>query len=78
MAAAVELDLFGQIEASNSTVEKIAAAIGASQHGTHRLLDAIVAIRYLKKLSEAVGSIRTRPSSWSGGNRFTWGSGAGW
>jgi ubiquinone/menaquinone biosynthesis C-methylase UbiE len=58
LAAAVELDLFGQIAAGNTTAEKIAARLGASEQATRRLLTAIAAMGYLKR---AKGSYRLEP-----------------
>jgi 3-hydroxy-5-methyl-1-naphthoate 3-O-methyltransferase len=52
LAAAVELDLFTHIAAGNSTAQKIAAAAGASEHGTQRLLDALTGIGYLRKSNQ--------------------------
>jgi hypothetical protein len=58
LAAAVELDLFSQIAAGNTTAAKMAARLGASEHATRRLLNAIPAMGYLKM---ARGSYRLEP-----------------
>jgi ubiquinone/menaquinone biosynthesis C-methylase UbiE len=49
LAAAVELSLFGAIAHGNVTPDKIAAAAGTDERATRRLLDALVALGYLKK-----------------------------
>ena len=49
LATAVELDLFTHIAAGKRTVMDIAGAAGASQRGIANLLDALVAIDYLRK-----------------------------
>jgi hypothetical protein len=52
LAAAVELDLLSHIASGKSDVEQIAAAAGASEYGTRRLLDALCGMGYLKKSSK--------------------------
>ena len=49
LGAAVELDLFSHIAAGSTSAEQVAAAAGASEHGTRRLLDALCGMGYLKK-----------------------------
>jgi len=49
LGAAVQLDLFSHIAAGKTTAEQVAAAAGASEHGTRRLLDALCGMGYLKK-----------------------------
>ena len=69
LCAAVELDLFSHIAAGKTGAAQIAAAAGASEHGTRRLLDALCAMGYLKKTgksyrlspSAAEHLVRTRP-----------------
>jgi hypothetical protein len=69
LAAAVELDFFSHIASGKTGAEQIAAAAGASEHGTRRLLDALCGMGYLKKRakryrlspSAAEYLVRTRP-----------------
>jgi 3-hydroxy-5-methyl-1-naphthoate 3-O-methyltransferase len=49
LGAAVELDLFRHIAAGKTSAEQAAAAAGASEHGTRRLLDALCGMGYLKR-----------------------------
>ncbi|HVB81041.1 MAG TPA: methyltransferase [Candidatus Binataceae bacterium] len=49
LGAAVELDLFSHIAAGKTSAQQVAAAAGASEHGTRRLLEALCAMGYLKK-----------------------------
>ncbi|HTW86490.1 MAG TPA: methyltransferase [Candidatus Binataceae bacterium] len=49
VVTAMELDLPSQIAAGNRTAKQIGAAIDASEVGTERLLDAMVALGYLNK-----------------------------
>lgn len=49
LVAAIELELFTHIAAGEHTVEEIARAAKASERGVRRLLDAMVALRYLRK-----------------------------
>ena len=49
LATAVELDIFTHIAAGRRTVREVAEAAGASQRGIANLLDALVAIHYLRK-----------------------------
>ncbi len=53
LGAAIQLDLFTHIRAGNSTAQKIAAAAGAAENATRRLLDALTGIGYLKKTNQA-------------------------
>ncbi len=53
LAAAVELDLFSRIAEGNNTAQKIAAAAGTAEDATRRLLDALVALGYLKKSNQS-------------------------
>jgi ubiquinone/menaquinone biosynthesis C-methylase UbiE len=53
LAAAVELDLFSRIAEGKNTAQKIAAAAGTAEPATRRLLDALVAVGYLKKSAQA-------------------------
>jgi 3-hydroxy-5-methyl-1-naphthoate 3-O-methyltransferase len=52
LAAAVELDLFSHIAAGKTSVQPVAAAAGASEEGTRRLLDALCGLGYLKKTGQ--------------------------
>jgi ubiquinone/menaquinone biosynthesis C-methylase UbiE len=52
LAAAVELDLFSHIAAGKTSAQQVAAAAGASEHGTRRLLDALCGLGYLRKTSQ--------------------------
>jgi O-methyltransferase/methyltransferase family protein len=69
LGAAVELDLFSHIASGKTSAEQIAAAAGASEHGTRRLLDALCGMGYLKKSAQryrlspsaAQYLVRTRP-----------------
>ncbi len=49
LAAAVELDVFGQIAAGKRTVKQICEATNSSPRGITTLLDALTAIGYLRK-----------------------------
>src|SRR5262249_21919996 len=49
LAAAVDLDLFSCIAEGNQTASQIAQAAGTSERGTTPMLDALVALEYLKK-----------------------------
>src|SRR3984893_1780874 len=49
LAAAVELDLFSHIAAGKTSAQPIAAAAGASEDGTRRLLDALCGLACLRK-----------------------------
>ena len=49
LGAAVELDLFSHIAAGKTGAQQVAAAAGASEHGTRRLLDTLCGMGYLKK-----------------------------
>jgi SAM-dependent methyltransferase len=55
LVAAVELDVFSQIAAGKRTVKEVAEAAGASQRGIANLLDALVAIHYLRKTGSRYG-----------------------
>src|ERR1700719_3519791 len=55
LAAAVELDVFGHIAKGKRTVMEIAEAAGASPRGVARLLDALAAIGYLRKVRNRYG-----------------------
>jgi ubiquinone/menaquinone biosynthesis C-methylase UbiE len=55
LVAGVELDLFGHIAAGKRNAKQIARAAGASERGTERLLDALVALGYLNKKSDGYG-----------------------
>jgi SAM-dependent methyltransferase len=50
LVAAVELDVFSHIAKGKRTVKDIAEAAGASPRGVARLLDALTAIGYLRKI----------------------------
>lgn len=52
LSAAIELDLFSHIAAGKTGAQQIAAAAGASEHGTRRLLDALCGLGYLWKTGE--------------------------
>jgi ubiquinone/menaquinone biosynthesis C-methylase UbiE len=52
LGAAVELDFFSHIASGKTGAEQIAAAAGASEHGTRRLLDALCGMGYLKKSAQ--------------------------
>ena len=60
LAAAVELDLFSHIAAGKTSAQPIAAAAGASEDGTRRLLDALCGLGYLRKSGQ---SYRLQPSA---------------
>ena len=49
LASAVELDVFSHIASGKRTVEQVAAAAEASERGIANLLDALVAMNYLRK-----------------------------
>ncbi len=49
LIAGIELDLFTQIAAGNHSPKEIARAAGTDKDATRRLLDALVAMTYLKK-----------------------------
>jgi SAM-dependent methyltransferase len=51
LMAAIDLDLFTQIDEGNNTVAKLAAACAASERGTKSLLDAMTGMGYLQKAS---------------------------
>ncbi|HVA39258.1 MAG TPA: methyltransferase [Candidatus Binataceae bacterium] len=53
LGAAVELDLFSHIAAGKTSAPQVAAAAGASEHGTRRLLDALCGMGYLKKSGQS-------------------------
>jgi len=53
LGAAIELDLFSHIAAGKTSAQQVAAAAGASEHGTRRLLDALCATGYLKKSGQS-------------------------
>jgi 3-hydroxy-5-methyl-1-naphthoate 3-O-methyltransferase len=53
LAATVDLELFNHIADGNNTAAKIAAAAGTSEAATRRLLDALVALGYLKKSNQS-------------------------
>ena len=55
LAAAVELDVFTHIASGKRTVKEVAEAAGASQRGIANLLDALVAIQYLRKTGNRYG-----------------------
>lgn len=69
LGAAVELDFFSHIAAGKTGAEQIAAAAGASEHGTRRLLDALCGMGYLNKTAKSYRLqpgvadylVRTRP-----------------
>jgi ubiquinone/menaquinone biosynthesis C-methylase UbiE len=50
--AAIELDLFTHIAAGKTSARQVAAAAGASEHGTRRLLDALCGLGYLRKTGQ--------------------------
>jgi SAM-dependent methyltransferase len=52
LAAAVELDVFSHIAARKNSAQQVAAAAGASEHGTRRLLDALCGMGYLRKTGQ--------------------------
>jgi 3-hydroxy-5-methyl-1-naphthoate 3-O-methyltransferase len=76
LAAAVELDFFTHIAKGNATAQKIAAAAGASEHGTRRLLDALAALGYLKKSSQTYRLTAPAAEFLVRGKPFYMGSGA--
>ena len=49
LVAGIELDLFTHIAEGRLTAKEIASSVSASEHGTRRLLDALVGLGYLKK-----------------------------
>ncbi|MER3445365.1 MAG: hypothetical protein C4291_00365 [Candidatus Dadabacteria bacterium] len=49
VVAAVELDLFTHIANGKHTPKEIARSASSSEHGTRRLLDALVGLGYLNK-----------------------------
>src|SRR5579884_2735091 len=49
LVAAVELDLFTHIAEGKRTSKEIARSASSSEHGTRRLLDALVGLGYLNK-----------------------------
>lgn len=53
LVAAIELDLPSRIAEGNNTAQKIAAAAGTAEGATRRLLDALVALGYLKKSNQS-------------------------
>ncbi len=53
LGAAVELDLFSHIAAGKTSAQQVAAAAGASDHGTRRLLDALCGLGYLRKTGQS-------------------------
>jgi 2-polyprenyl-3-methyl-5-hydroxy-6-metoxy-1,4-benzoquinol methylase len=55
LVAAVELDVFTHIAAGKRTVKEVAEAAGASQRGIANLLDALVAMHYLRKSGNRYG-----------------------
>jgi ubiquinone/menaquinone biosynthesis C-methylase UbiE len=55
LIAAVELDVFTHIAAGKRTVKEVAEAAGASPHGMACLLDALTAMRYLRKTGSRYG-----------------------
>jgi len=52
LAAAAELDVFSAIEAGNVTAAEIARAVAANEGMTRRLLDTLVALKYLTRKGE--------------------------
>jgi ubiquinone/menaquinone biosynthesis C-methylase UbiE len=55
VVAGIELDIFTHIAAGKHTAEEIARSVSASEHGTQRLLDALVALGYLSKKDNSYG-----------------------
>jgi ubiquinone/menaquinone biosynthesis C-methylase UbiE len=55
LVAGIELDLFTHIAAGEHTVQEIASSVSASEHGTQRLLDTLVALGYLNKEGNRYG-----------------------
>lgn len=55
LVAAVELDVFSSIAAGKRTVKEVAEAVRASQRGIANLLDALVAMHYLRKTASRYG-----------------------
>lgn len=55
LVAAVELDLFTHIAEGKCTSREIASSASSSEHGTRRLLDALVGLGYLNKKGDRYG-----------------------
>ena len=55
LIAGIELDLFTHMAAGNRTAKEIARAARASERGVHRLLNALVVLKYLNKKGTRYG-----------------------
>lgn len=76
LAAALELDFFTHLAQGRATAQQIAAAAGASENGTRRLLDALTAIGYLKKTNRTYRLTPTAAEFLVRGKPFYMGSAA--